>query len=118
MHASGQTSARVGVIVGSAGAATTSFTTSVIAFGSATRRPDLRNKETTMNGQLKSACCIGALLLATQAVQAAQITFYEGEGFRGRAFTTKRALTNFKDEGINDRASSVVVDSGDWIVCD
>ena len=71
-----------------------------------------------MNRHMKSAFCIGALLLAAQAVQAAQITFYEGEGFRGRGFTTKRALTNFKNTGLNDRASSVVVDSGDWIVCD
>ena len=71
-----------------------------------------------MNRHLKSAFFIGALLLAAQAVQAAQITFYEGEGFRGRGFTTKRAVTNFKNGGFNDRASSVVVDSGDWIVCD
>ena len=71
-----------------------------------------------MKRYLKSVLGIGALILAAQAVQAAQITFYEGEGFRGRAFTTKRALTNFKDSGINDRASSVVVDSGNWIVCD
>lgn len=71
-----------------------------------------------MNRYLKSAFCIGALVLAAQAVQAAQITFYEGEGFRGRGFTTKRAVTNFSNGGFNDRASSVVVDSGDWVVCD
>src|SRR5512147_1370421 len=71
-----------------------------------------------MNRSLKSAFCIGALVLAAQVVQAAQITFYEGEDFRGRAFTTKRAVTNFKNAGFNDRASSVVVDSGDWLVCD
>ncbi|MEO8465350.1 MAG: beta/gamma crystallin-related protein [Gammaproteobacteria bacterium] len=71
-----------------------------------------------MKRSLKSALCMGAILLAAQAVQAAQITFYEGEGFRGRAFTTKRPVTNFKQDGFNDRASSVVVDSGDWVVCD
>jgi len=71
-----------------------------------------------MSRYLESALCIGALLVAAQAVQAAQITFYEGEGFRGRAFTTKRAVTNFANSGFNDRASSVVVDSGDWVVCD
>jgi len=75
-------------------------------------------KDTSMNRPLKYALCIGALFLTAQAVQAAQITFYEGEGFRGRAFTTKRAVTNFKNGGFNDRASSVVVDSGDWVVCD
>ena len=71
-----------------------------------------------MNRHLTSAICIGALVLAAQAVQAAQITFYEGEGFRGRAFTTKRSVDDFRDDGFNDRASSVVVDSGDWVVCD
>jgi uncharacterized protein YcfJ len=71
-----------------------------------------------MKRSLQSALCVGTLVLAAQAVQAAQITFYEGEGFRGRAFTTKRPVTNFKSAGFNDRASSVVVDSGDWVVCD
>ena len=71
-----------------------------------------------MNRHLTSALCIGALLLAAQAVQAAQITFYEGEDFRGRAFTTNRPVGDFRNDGFNDRASSVVVDSGDWVVCD
>jgi uncharacterized protein YcfJ len=71
-----------------------------------------------MNWHLRSALCISALILAAQAVQAAQITFYEGEDFRGRAFTTKRPVTNFTRYGFNDRASSVVVDSGDWVVCE
>ena len=71
-----------------------------------------------MDRHMKSALCVGIFVLAAQGVQAAQITFYEGEGFRGRAFTTKRPVTNFKNLGFNDRASSVVVDSGDWIVCD
>ncbi len=71
-----------------------------------------------MNRHMTSALLIGALVLAAQAVQAAQITFYEGEGFRGRAFTTERAVDDFRDDGFNDRASSVVVDSGDWVVCD
>jgi uncharacterized protein YcfJ len=56
------------------------------------------------------------LLLSAQAL--AQITFYEGEGFRGRAFTTSRAVPDFTRLGFNDRASSVVVDSGHWEVCD
>ncbi len=71
-----------------------------------------------MNRHMTSALCIGTLLLAAQAVQAAQITFYEGEGFRGRAFTTRGSVGDFRDDGFNDRASSVVVDSGDWVVCD
>ena len=48
----------------------------------------------------------------------AQITFYEGEGFRGRTFTTNRDVVNFERVGFNDRASSVVVDRGRWEVCE
>ena len=69
-----------------------------------------------MNWKLKSALGATALILATQA--AAQITFYEGEGFRGRTFTTDRQVGNFEREGFNDRASSVVVEHGRWEVCE
>ncbi len=64
----------------------------------------------------KSLLVAGALILSTEAQ--AQITFYEGEGFRGRAFSAQRAVPNFKRGGINDFASSVVVDRGHWEVCD
>ena len=69
-----------------------------------------------MNWKLKSALGVSALLLASQAL--AQITFYEGEGFRGRAFTTDKPVGNFERFGFNDRASSVVVDRGRWEVCE
>jgi uncharacterized protein YcfJ len=48
----------------------------------------------------------------------AQITFYEDEGFRGRAFTANRAVSDFTRLGFNDRASSVVVQGGRWEVCE
>jgi uncharacterized protein YcfJ len=69
-----------------------------------------------MNWKLKSALGATALLLATQAF--AQITFYENEGFRGRAFTTGKQVGDFSRSGFNDRASSVVVDRGRWEVCE
>jgi uncharacterized protein YcfJ len=69
-----------------------------------------------MNLKLKSALAVTALIVAGQA--AAQITFYEGEGFRGRAFTTNARVGDFGRSGFNDRASSVVVDSGRWEVCE
>jgi uncharacterized protein YcfJ len=68
-----------------------------------------------MNWKLKAALGATTVLLATQA--AAQITFYEHDGFRGRAFTTDRQVNNFGNQGFNDRASSVVVDRGRWEVC-
>ena len=69
-----------------------------------------------MNTALRAAFGAFALCLAAQA--SAQITFYEGEGFRGRAFTAGNAVPNFQRFGFNDRASSVVVDRGRWEVCE
>ncbi len=68
-----------------------------------------------MNLKLKAALGATAVLLATQA--AANITFYEHDGFRGRAFTADQRVNNFAQQGFNDRASSVVVDRGRWEVC-
>ena len=69
-----------------------------------------------MNWKLKTAFAASALILAAQS--AAQITFYEGEGFRGRTFTANSQVNNFQRFGFNDRATSVVVTEGRWEVCD
>src|SRR5690349_11515888 len=69
-----------------------------------------------MNEKLKAALGLSALFCATQA--AAQITFYEGEGFRGETFTTDRQVWNLERYGFNDRASSVVIERGRWEVCE
>lgn len=65
---------------------------------------------------LKSALAAAGLVMATQA--AAQITFYEHEGFLGRNFTANQQIDNFQRYGFNDRASSVVVVGNRWEVCD
>lgn len=65
----------------------------------------------TMQGLLAAA----GVVLATQA--AAQVTFYEGENFHGRAFTANQVIPDFAPTGFNDRASSAVVDRGNWQVC-
>jgi uncharacterized protein YcfJ len=64
----------------------------------------------------KTLVALAASLLTCSAF--AQITFYQDDGFRGRAFTTNKAVRNFGSVGFNDRASSVVVDSGRWEVCE
>ncbi len=69
-----------------------------------------------MNACNKTLLAVAASLLSCSAW--AQITFYENDGFRGRAFTTSKAVGNFNSVGFNDRASSVVVDSGRWEVCE
>ena len=69
-----------------------------------------------MQMKVKTLLGLAAVGFATQAA-AAQITFYEHDGFRGRAFTTDKQVWNFEKLGFNDRASSAVVDNGRWEVC-
>ena len=69
-----------------------------------------------MSPILKTAFGVTALFLSVPAL--AQITLYEGEGFRGRAFTTERAESDFMRSGFNDRASSAIVDGGRWEACE
>lgn len=64
----------------------------------------------------RAALAIATAALATQAV--AQVTFYEGEQFEGRSFTTQRSIANLERFGFNDRASSVVVRGNRWEVCE
>lgn len=69
-----------------------------------------------MNTTLKIALATVALSLSAQAM--AQITFYEHDGWRGRTFSTRDEIRDFVRVGFNDRASSVIVDRGEWEVCD
>jgi len=69
-----------------------------------------------MNALLRIALALAGLAIAAQA--AAQVTFYEQEGFAGRSFTTVKQVDNFQRLGFNDRASSVVVARDLWEVCD
>jgi uncharacterized protein YcfJ len=69
-----------------------------------------------MNNKLRPLFGIAAVAFAAHA--SAQVTFYEGEGFRGRAFAVSGEVRNFDRTGFNDRASSVVVDRGRWEVCE
>jgi uncharacterized protein YcfJ len=74
------------------------------------------NTEKKMNQILKIAVAAAALTLTSQAF--AQVTFYENDGWRGRAFTANQPVRDFSRNGFNDRASSVVVDRGQWEVCE
>ena len=59
---------------------------------------------------------LAALLLAPCA--AAQVTLYEWEGLRGQVFTADRPIADLARYGFNDRASSAVVQRGEWEVCE
>jgi uncharacterized protein YcfJ len=52
------------------------------------------------------------------APEAAQATFYEGEGFDGRSFSTAGQVDNLRRSGFNDRASSAVVVGDRYEVCE
>ena len=67
-----------------------------------------------MNAIALAAAAAG-IALALPA--AAQVVFYEHDGFGGRSFEADRPIPNFARYGFNDRASSVVVLSGRWEMC-
>lgn len=69
-----------------------------------------------MNTRLKLAAAVAATCAACAA--SAQVTFYEGEGYRGQTFTADRPVGNFERFGFNDRASSATVRDGSWEVCE
>src|SRR5436189_4738050 len=68
-----------------------------------------------MNTMLKSLLLAAGILVAGQA--AAQVTFFENDGFSGRSFTADRTIWNFDRFGFNDMASSAIVRGGSWEVC-
>ena len=69
-----------------------------------------------MNIALSSALAACGLAFATGA--AAQVTFYENEGFSGRTFTAQKQVPDLTRLGFNDRASSIIVANDRWEVCD
>jgi uncharacterized protein YcfJ len=52
------------------------------------------------------------------AAVAAEVTFFEQEGFAGQSFTSDNAVENLQRQNFNDRASSAVVVAGQWEVCE
>ncbi len=68
-----------------------------------------------MNRNLRIALGVAGLAVAAQA--AAQVTFYEDDGFHGRSFTAQQPIVDLQRFGFNDRASSAIVASGRWEVC-
>ncbi len=69
-----------------------------------------------MNKLLRNTLAVAGLAIAPLA--AAQVIFYEHEGFAGRTFNTHQQIDNFAQYGFNDRASSVVVAADRWEVCE
>lgn len=60
---------------------------------------------------------IVAASLAAAGSAYANVTFYEGENFTGRDITINETVSNFDRTRFNDRATSVIVNQGQWEVC-
>lgn len=56
--------------------------------------------------------------LAVLPLAGAQITFYEHNDYEGRSFKTQKTVNNMAHYGFNDQASSAVVGSERWEVCE
>ncbi|MFO1502793.1 MAG: beta/gamma crystallin-related protein [Steroidobacteraceae bacterium] len=69
-----------------------------------------------MNNCHRALLSLCLLLPAASAL--AQVTFYEREDFRGRAFSISGQQADFGRTGFNNRASSAIVDGGRWEVCE
>jgi len=60
--------------------------------------------------------CLATFCAALPA--AAQVTLYEQQDFRGRTFAVNGPVYNLDRFGFNDRASSLIVERGQWQVCE
>jgi uncharacterized protein YcfJ len=61
---------------------------------------------------------LAATALAFAIPAAAQLTFYEQDGFQGRTFSTQQRVASLDRSGFNDRASSAVVVGQRWQACE
>jgi uncharacterized protein YcfJ len=69
-----------------------------------------------MHKTSKLTLALAATLFA--GVASAQVTLYGAEGMRGRSFTAGGPVDNLANTGFNDRASSMIVERGQWEVCE
>jgi uncharacterized protein YcfJ len=59
----------------------------------------------------------GALTALCASLAHAQITLYQGERFFGATFSANGPINDLQRYGFNDRASSAIVDHGNWLAC-
>ena len=64
------------------------------------------------------AAIVGIACGLAGTLAAAQVTLYQQQNFIGRAYSTNGPVSDLGRMGFNDRASSVIVERGQWQVCD
>src|SRR5215475_4822575 len=67
---------------------------------------------------MKITLLVVCLALSATIASAAELTLFEHDNFHGRRFGVNGSVNNLGGAGFNDMASSVVVGSGTWQVCD
>jgi len=78
-----------------------------------------RANASVMKGNpMKITIFVVCLALVATMASAAELTLFENDNFHGRRFGVNGSVNNLGGAGFNDRASSVVVGSGAWQVCD
>lgn len=65
---------------------------------------------------LKPWLLAGWMVLMSGAASA-DITLYQDANFQGRAQSTSGEVSDLRDIGFNDRASSIIVRGGRWVAC-
>jgi hypothetical protein len=73
-----------------------------------------------IHGDIMKRLLAAAAVLATltHAAFAGEVTLFSDSDFNGQRVTIDRDAPNLRDFGFNDRASSVVVTSGRWLLCE
>src|SRR4051812_12119233 len=69
-----------------------------------------------LNRPLKIA--LFAALSFAQWAHAGEVTLFSHSEFRGRPVTIARSVANLSEVDFNDRASSMIVTSGRWEMCE
>lgn len=64
-----------------------------------------------------AAMVVSAAAALAASASAAEIIFYEYEGLTGQQLSLRNTNSNFEPSGFNDRANSIRVRSGTWLVC-
>ena len=67
---------------------------------------------------MKRLLAAAVLATFTHAAFAGELTLFSDSNFRGQRVVLDRDAPNLADVGFNDRASSVVVRSGTWMLCE
>lgn len=69
-----------------------------------------------MHKATKLTLAVAATMFA--GIASAQVTLYESTDMRGRSLAIGGPVDNLAGSGFNDRASSMIVDRGEWEVCE